>query len=378
VRVTGLIAMRLLMHERGRNVLTMGGIFISILMIFLQLGFFSSVPKAGMLVYDRLRFDIILTSSSYVFQEQAYEFPRERLYQALALPEIQSAAPIYQGEASWLNSAEGLRRDLFVMGFRLADMSFNVDDIERQLMLLQRPDTVLVDNATLTMFGPQTPGHRTEINRRDVEIAGSYRLGTGFTGLGAVVTSDLNFARIFPERSLGKVNLGLLTLSPGGNPAEIAERLRRLMPPDIRVFTRGELALYEENFWRTRTSTGLIFGFGVVVSVIVGAVILYQALTTQVVRQLPQFATLRAIGYTDRQIRRIVLNVALLTAGIAFFPSWMAALATYAKVRDLARLPIEMTAARVIIVFVVVIMTSAATALVAVRKIHNVDPADLF
>jgi putative ABC transport system permease protein len=264
------------------------------------------------------------------------------------------------------------------MGFRLADMSFNVDDIERQLMLLQRPDTVLVDNATLTMFGPQTPGHRTEINRRDVEIAGSYRLGTGFTGLGAVVTSDLNFARIFPERSLGKVNLGLLTLSPGGNPAEIAERLRRLMPPDIRVFTRGELALYEENFWRTRTSTGLIFGFGVVVSVIVGAVILYQALTTQVVRQLPQFATLRAIGYTDRQIRRIVLNVALLTAGIAFFPSWMAALATYAKVRDLARLPIEMTAARVIIVFVVVIMTSAATALVAVRKIHNVDPADLF
>lgn len=376
--MTALIAWQMLMHERGRNVLTVGGIFISILMIFLQLGFFSSVPKAGMLVYDHLRFDIMMTSSSYVFQEQAYEFPRERLYEALALPEIQSAAPIYQGEASWLNGPDGLRRDLFVMGFRLTDESFRVDDIERQQARLQRPDTVLIDDATLAMFGPQTPGYHAEINRRDIEIAGRYRLGTGFTGLGAVVTSDLNFARIFPERSLAEVNLGLLTLSPGSNSEAVATQLRHMMPPDVRIFTRDELARYEETFWRTRTSTGLIFGFGVVVSVVVGAVILYQALTTQVVRQLPQFATLRAIGYTDHQIRHIVLNIALLTAGIAFLPSWVAAIATYAKVRDLARLPIEMTATRVIIVFVVVVVMSAATALVAVRKVHRVDPADLF
>jgi len=376
--VTSYIAWRMLMHELGRNLLTVGGIFISILMIFLQLWFFSSVPKAGMLVYDHLRFDIVLTSSSYVFQEQAYQFPQERLYQALTLPEIQSAAPVYQGEASWLNAADGLRRDLFVMGFRLGDDCFRVDEIERQLTQLRRPDTVVIDNATLAMFGPQTPGYHAEINRRDVEIVGRYRLGVGFTGLGAVVTSDLNFARIFPERSLAGVNLGLLTLSPGGNSEEVAARLRRVMPPDVRVFTRDELARYEETFWQTRTSAGLIFGFGVVVSVVVGAVILYQALTTQVARQLPQFATLRAIGYTDHQLHSIVVDIAVLTAGIAFLPSWLAAIATYAKVRDLARLPIEMTASRVIIVFVVVIGMSVATALVAVRRIHRVDPADLF
>jgi putative ABC transport system permease protein len=376
--VTSYIAWRMLTHEWGRNVLTVAGIFVSILMIFLQLGFFSSVPKAGMLVYDHLRFDIMLTSSSYVFQEQAYQFPRERLYQALTLIDIQSAAPLYQSEASWLNTADGLSRDLFVMGFKLDDNCFRVEDIERQIAQLRRPDTLAIDNTTLAMFGPQTPGYHAEINRRAVEIVGSYRLGVGFTGLGAVVTSDLNFARIFPERSLASVNLGLLVLRPGANPNDVAARLRRLLPPDVRVFTRAELAQYEETFWRTRTSTGLIFGFGVAVSVVVGAVILYQALTTQLIRQLPQFATLRAIGYTDGQLHRIFLSVALLTAGVAFLPSWLAAIATYAKVRDLARLPIEMTAARVIIVFVVVIAMSAATALFAVRKIHRVDPADLF
>jgi putative ABC transport system permease protein len=376
--VTGAVAWRILMHEKGRTVLTTGGIFISILMIFLQLGFFSSVPKAGMLVYDHLRFDILMTSSSYVFQEQAYQFPRERLYAALALPEIQTAAPFYLGEASWLNAESGQRRDIFVMAFKPADACLRVIDVEKQLTALQQPDTVVVDTATLPMFGPQTPGYRAEINRRAVEIVGRYELGTGFTGLGAVVTSDLNFTRIFPARSLAEVNLGLLKLRPGANPQGVAARLRGLMPPDVKLFTRDELNSYEQNFWRTRTSTGLIFGFGVAVSVIVGAVILYQALTTQVVRQLPQYATLRAIGYADRQLHRIVLQMALLTAGIAFIPSWLAAIATYAKVRDLARLPIEMTAARVIVVFVVVAAMSAATALLAARKIHRVDPADLF
>jgi putative ABC transport system permease protein len=372
------VAWRIFVHEKARNVLTVGGIFISILMIFLQLGFYSSVPKAGMLVYNHLRFDIMLTSSSYVFQVQAYDFPRERLYQALAVPEVRSAAPFYQGEASWLNTAQGWRRDIFVMACKLADNCFDVADIESQADRLQEPDTVLIDTATLAMFGPQTPGHHTEINGRAVEIAGRYRLGAGFTGLGVVTTSDLNFARIFPDRSLADVTFGLVSLRPGASADEVAARLRRIMPADVRVFTRKELAYYEETFWRTRTSTGLIFGFGVIVSIVVGAVILYQALTTQVVRQLPQYATLRAIGYTDRQLLGIVLAIAVFTSGAALLPSWIAAIATYAEVRELARLPIEMTAERVIGVFVVVIVMSAFTALIAAQKLRRADPADLF
>jgi len=372
------VAWRIFVHEKARNALTVGGIFISILMIFLQLGFYSSVPKAGMLVYNHLRFDILLTSSSYVFQVQAYDFPRQRLYQALAVPEVQSAAPFYQGEASWLNTAQGWRRDIFVMACKIADNCFNVPDIESQIDRLREPDTVLIDTASLEMFGPQTPGHRAEINRRAVEIAGRYRLGAGFTGLGVVTTSDLNFARIFPDRSLNDITFGLVALRPGADSDAAAAQLRRILPADVRVFTRQELARYEETFWRTRTSTGLIFGFGVAVSIVVGAVILYQALTTQVARQLPQYATLRAIGYTDRQLLGIVLGIALFTSGVALVPSWIAAIATYAEVRELARLPIEMTAARVVGVFAVVLVMAAGTAFIAAQKLRRADPADLF
>ena len=200
-----LLAWRILTHEKGRNALAVAGIFIAILMIFLQLGFYASVPRAGMLVYNHLAFDVMLTSSHYVFQEQSYDFPRQRLDQALSIPDVASVSPLYQGEAQWLNTTDGLRRDVFVIGVRVEDDSVGVPDIRRQRSQLLRSDTVLVDSMTLPMYGPQTRGHIIEIGDRAIEIAGTYLLGTGFLGLGAVVTSDLNFVRIFPSRSLDNV-----------------------------------------------------------------------------------------------------------------------------------------------------------------------------
>ena len=285
---------------------------------------------------------------------------------------------MYQGEAQWLNTTDRLRRDVFVMGFRLDDDSVRVPDIRRQRSLLRRDDTVLVDNMTLPMYGPQIRGQVVEIADRAVEIAGTYLLGTGFLGLGAVVTSDLNFIRIFPRRSLDRVNLGLVTLKDGSDPGLAAARLRALLPPDTRVFTRAELDAYEETFWRKRTSTGLVFGFGVAVSVVVGMVILYQTLATQIIRHLPQYATFKAIGYTDGYLQRVVLSLALITAGLAFVPALATAVMAYDKLRTLARLPIEMTPARIVLVLVIALMMSGATALLAVSKVRRVDPADLF
>jgi putative ABC transport system permease protein len=373
-----LLGWRILTNEKGRNALATGGIFIAVLMIFLQLGFYFCVPKGGMLIYDHLRFDLLMTSSAYVFQGQSAEFPRRRLYQALSMPDVESVSPFYQGEAQWLNQSQGLRRDVFVMGFKLADGSFSAHDIERQLAVLQRPDVVLVDSLTLPMYGPKTAGRLIEIGDRTVEIGGQYQLGTGFVGLGAVVVSDLNFIRIFPSRSLGAVNLGLLKLKPGSNPNAVAARLRALLPADTQIFTRPEIEAHEVAYWERRTSTGLIFGFGVIVSIIVGVVILYQTLATQVTRQLPQYATLKAMGYTDAYLRGVTVMLAMITATIAFAAALAAAMVLYDNVRTMARLPIEMTGTRVIAVLAMTLIMATGSALAAARRLRRADPADLF
>jgi putative ABC transport system permease protein len=107
-------------------------------------------------------------------------------------------------------------------------------------------------------------------------------------------------------------------------------------------------------------------------------VILYQTMATQVIRHLAQYATLKAIGYTDGYLSGIVVSMAVTLAAIAFVPSLAAALVVYDKVRAVTRLPIEMTGARLAAVLVLSLAMSALSALIAARILHRANPADLF
>src|SRR5207253_2777995 len=115
---------------------------------------------------------------------------------------------------------------------------FEPDSINRQTETLDRADTVLVDSATRPMFGPLDTGRVVEIGNHKVTIGGRYVLGTGFMGLGVVLADARNFARLFPLRGLGIVNLGAIQLKPGVDPERAATQLRRVIGPDARIFTR--------------------------------------------------------------------------------------------------------------------------------------------
>jgi putative ABC transport system permease protein len=376
--VKSLVAWRILTHEKGRSGLAIGGILIAILLLFLQVGFYTSIPRGGLLFYDAMRFDMLLTSSAYVYQAQSSTFPRRRLFQALALPEVLSANALYHDWGRWLNTETGVARQIFVMGFKPRDTIFNLPEIGRQLEVIKRPDTILIDVDSRPELGALNPSRQIEIEQRNVMIGGTYSLGIGFVGLGVAMTSDLNFIRMFPKRSLNEVNLGLLTLRPDARPNAVATRLREILPADTQVFTRAELVNYESNYWTRATSAGLVFGFGVGVAFVVGLVILNQTLSTQIRRQLPQFATLKAMGYTDGYLGGLVLTLAIVMSTISYVPAAALSTLVYWMLWRATRLPVEMTAARLLAVLVVAWGMSALSALAAVRTLRRADPVEMF
>ena len=372
------VAWRILTHEIGRSLLAVGGMIVAVLMIFLQLGFYSAIPAGGTLVYDRMVFDIVLASSHYVFQGQSPAIPRRRLYQALSNGDVASVAPLYMGVVNWINETDGGRYELFVIGFRLEDRVFDSPALARQLEILKRDDTVLIDSATYPMFGKIAAGRVTEMSNRSVTIGGVYDLGIGFLGLGVALASDQNFFRLQPERSLASTSLGLVHLKPGADPDKVAKALRAIMPADTRVFTRAEFLDFETEYWVVRTSTGQVFGFGVVVALIVGGVILYQTLSTQVSRQLPQYATLKAMGYSNEFLRGIVVCLALMMSASALPLAYIAALVAYDFVHVATKLPIAMSAIRLVVVVALTLLMSTGAAIYAARALKRADPVDLF
>jgi putative ABC transport system permease protein len=217
-----------------------------------------------------------------------------------------------------------------------------------------------------------------EFGDRLVSIGGQYDLGTGFMGLGVALTSTANFARLFPQRGSAIVNLGAITLKPGVDPERAAGDLQKLAGDGTKIFTRPELDAHETAYWTTRTSVGIIFGSGLLISLVVGVMIVYQIVSTQVGRQLPQFATLKAIGYRDRSLATTVSVMSLLIVIAGFIPAAAAALGLYSVIRQQTLLPVMMSEMRLLSVFAAALGMAVISALLAVRVLRRADPADVF
>jgi putative ABC transport system permease protein len=372
------IAWRILSHQKGRTGLAIGGIFIAVLLIFVELGFFIAVPQGGMLIYDHMRFDLLLVSEKYIFQSESWQFPRARLDQAGADPQVARAAAINIGNAKWQDPSGGLRLDITAIGFDPRSDPFDAPGIEHQIAVIERPDTVLIDGQTRPIFGPLTTGRVVDLNGRRTTIGGEYKLGTGFLGLGIALASEQTFSQLFPERPADAVNMGLITLKPGADPNRVARDLRASLPNDVQVFTRPELTAHEVRFWTTRTGTGLIFGSGLIVAIVVGIMVLYQTLATQITRQLPQFATMKAIGYTNLFLDGIVLAEAVAVMLIAFAPAFAAAIGLYAVIRKETLLPLAMSPTEFGVVLGTVLVMSAISALLSLARLRRADPAEVF
>ena len=372
------LAWRILTYDKRRSALALIGIFMAILLVFVELGFFYAVPRGGLLLYDNMRFDLLLASNEYEYQAQPGSFPLSQLDRIRTAPQVQSATPIYFGFGKWKSAEGGLWPDVFVIGFEPASHIFAPDSINGQADVLERADTVLVDSQTRPMFGSLDSGRVVNISDHNVTIGGRYSLGTGFMGLGVVMASAANFARLFPLRGLGIVNLGAIQLKNGIDPDSAAADLRKLIGTGVQIFTHRELAAHETAYWTTRTSVGIIFGSGLLISFVVGIMIVYQIVSTQVSRQLPQFATLKAIGYPDRALVATVSTMSLLIVIIGFIPALAAALGLYSLIRQQTLLPVTMSEMRLLAVFAAALGMALISALLSIGSLRRADPADVF
>ena len=215
-------------------------------------------------------------------------------------------------------------------------------------------------------------------NGRPETVGGTYQLGTGFMGLGVALIDEDNFARLFPRRGFDRVNLGAIVLKPGVDAAAAARALQKALPGDVRVFTRKQLDAREIAYWTTRSAVGVIFGSGLIIAIVVAIMIVYQTLATQIGRHLPQFAALKAIGYTDRALHAAVAAMAAMIMAIGFVPAFLAALWLYAVIRRATLLPAAMSGERVAAVILASLVIAMISAALSLRGLRRADPADVF
>jgi putative ABC transport system permease protein len=375
-----------LQREKIRLLVALAGIGFAVILMFIQLGFRDALFDSAVRLHQNLQGDIFLISPQSTALIAMRSFSQRRLFQALGYDGVESISPIYLDFALWKNPANRRTRGILVVGFDPADPVFS-SEILPDLNPIRMPDVVLFDQDSRAEFGPipelfnQRKLVTTEVGGRRITVGGLFKLGASFGADGNLVTSDLNFLRLFDRRQKGLIDVGLIKLKPGVNAEQILQKMRRDLQEasgDVKVLTKQEFITFEQNYWRSSTAIGFIFSLGTALGFTVGTVIVYQILYTDVSDHLAEYATLKAMGYKNSYLFVVVFQEALILSVLGYIPGFALCIGLYDLTRNATSLPLLMTLERGVTVFALTMVMCIISGTIAVRRVQDADPADIF
>ena len=374
-----------LSKEKIRLLIAIAGISFADILIFMQLGFKNALFSSSIRLHEEIQGDVFLINPQSTALIAMKSFSSRRLYESLGVEGVKSVHPMYIGFALWKNPENQSTRQLLAIGFNPNEPILPLPGVENNINQLKLPDVILFDQKSRPEFGNIAQLYnlgkplKTEIDERQITVGGLVEIGSTFGADGNIITSDLNFLRLFPRRDKGLIDVGILRLEENVDTTAVINTLKqKFSHGDMLVLSKEEFIAHERSYWENSTAIGFIFTLGAAMGLIVGIVIVYQILYTDVADHLPEYATLKAMGYTNNYLLILVFQQAIILACIGFLPGWAISAFFYYQTATATGLPIAMTKSLVVSVYCLTVAMCFFSGAIAVNKLKSADPADIF
>jgi DevC protein len=378
------LALRNLLANKRRLARSSAGISFAVLLMLVQLGFERGFFDASLATVRQLDGDIVIMSANKYAFGSADPFAPSILDSASKVAGVASVAPLHASwqEFLWRNPAGDRVYPVQAFGFDPDRPVFLLPEVRAQAARMKEEDAVIVDRLARDFLGMASDAAETEINGRPVHFVGRFALGPDFMRDGTVMMSQATFARhvLGPPQGAAAlpVEFGIVKIGPGEEASTVQQALRAALPDQVRVLTKPQLVAFEHDFQADLSSAGPIFWLGTVVGFVVGMLISYQIIYTDLSDQLPQYATLKGMGYETGYLVRVVLQQAALSALAGYVPAWLMCLVVYRVIGAVSLLPLHMTWGLTLLSFGLTLGMCLLSALLAVRRVIAADPAEIF
>lgn len=372
-----------LTHNRTRFAAALAGVAFANVLVFVQLGIMNSMGAATLRPYAFFQPDVMISAGDANSLTDGGNVARQWLLQAMADPDVTDGMGLFIANVPWDRGDKDI--SLTTFGIDPVKPAFLASDIADDLTLLQVQDAAILDRLARGLakdeaaaIRPQSP-LSFETQGRTVTAYSTFAGGGGFGGDGYMLVSDQTFLSLFPARSSTAPDHILLTLRPGAQVEAVIARLRTLISdPSLRIRSHDQAAQEDLRYQQTKRPTGIIFGFGVLIGVLVGLVIVYQVLSTDVADHLREYATFKAMGYGPSFFLGVVFEEALVLGILGFIPGLIVGTTILTLMGKITTLPLAMTPSMALSVFLGTIVFSAISGAIATRRLAAADPADLF
>jgi putative ABC transport system permease protein len=376
-----------LKRQPVRYLVAVVGIGFAALLMYMQIGFQSGLLTSATTFYEALNADLVLISPGTLNSGSFEQFPQSLLFRSLGVGGVKEAIPLYIANISVQRLGDIKPTNLRLIGFAPDDKALDLPAVNDQISLIKTPGYVLFDELGNNNTGPITEAVESNGSQflslidlsKNFRVVGLFRLGSTFAADSNLVSSDTTALQLaYQQINLGEISMGLIRLEPGAKISQVQAFLKKTYGSQLQVLTKTQLIAQEQNYWNTSSSFGVIFGFGTFMGLLVGGVVVYQVLYTDVSDHLKEYATLKAMGFSNTFILIIVVQEAILLAVSSFIPATLASTAMYAFLTSAAGIRIYMTSDKTLLVGSLTLGVCAASAAIAIRKLRDADPASVF
>lgn len=372
-------------REKTRLAVALVGIAFADVLMLVQMGLQDALYDSAVASYRSFQGDLYLINPLYESLNVIRSFPRERIYQASGADGVESFTSLYIGQGEWRNPQNRTNQTTLIYGIDPNNPAISLPEVQPRLNELKLLNRVLYDRAgrenlfgNVTQLLQQKNPLPIQINGRTIQVIGTFTLGASFAADGNLVASHSTFLHLFQSRKSNQIDVGVLKLKQDTDIKRVQATIRANLPNDIVVLTHEELVEHEKRFWQTNSPIAFIFGFGSAIGFVVGTVIVYQILYSDVSDHLPEYATLKAMGYDDAYLIGILIQESLILAVLGFVPGLLLSTGLYYIAASATLLPISMTVSRAVLVLCLTIIMCVASGAIAMRKLQAADPAEIF
>ena len=369
------LGIRLLAFGRTRLLIAFSAIAVAVVIMFVQLGLLLGILDSQAMIANLVKGDLVVMSRSRTNLHKWNDLDRIRLSQIASQPGVERVVPVYQSTMGILDPKDRVIRRIVIMAFPPSDVPLAIGDADEIGRALQLPDTVLYDRRSRPIFGAFDVGDDVELDGALYRVAGFVDIGPDIVNDGIMVMGDGTWLAGHPG---AQPIMGAIRLTPGVAAERAKERILAALPDDISVFTPQEVRSREISFTLRSAPIGLLFGIGMLSGLVIGSVTCYQILFIEIMDRIKQYAMLKAMGFSDAFLRRIILEQSILLSCGGFALGFVAAWAVYAYVAKATFLAVRLSVFSTALILALATVMSVTAGLIALRRVAAADPAELY
>jgi putative ABC transport system permease protein len=348
---------------------------VGVIIIFVELGFLLGILDAQSLIATLAKGDLRVMNIARVDLHRWDNLYPVRLDQVAAQPGVARVTPVFEDHVGLEDKSDKRVRRIILYAFPPDDVPLDIGDPEQISRRLKVSHGFLYDRLSRPIFGSFKPGDEVKIDKFPLLVGGYVRMGADIVNDGNIVISEGDWLNRFPD---AKPIMGVVHLKPGADLETVRRDILLHVPEDVVVLTPWETKMREYESTLRVAPVGILFLVGMLAGLVIGTINCYQVLYNEISDRLPQFATLKAMGFSNAYLRRVILEQSFVLSLSGFAVGLtLSYLADY-YIASQTVLPVGLGAATALFVGCLTVAMCAIAGLIAIRRVAIADPAELY